>query len=102
MANLTADEVMRIGEIMKREFATTPGPWKVRTHPELKSFVEAKPKENMEKYGYGIGILQEDDNEDVYPRREADVEFVANAKQDIPFLLELIARAIITPGNDVD
>ena len=52
---------------------TTPTPWRIRSHPDLGSFIEAdRPGE-----AYGREVLGDDDGD--YPEREDDIKLVVEA-----------------------
>jgi hypothetical protein len=85
MTEALKTQAKRLEEIKQRCEKSTPEPWNVRTHPELPSFVEWRPAGRS----HGIEILQQDDTN--YQTRDEDVEFVAHARQDIPWLLEQVA-----------
>ena len=72
-----------MAKILDRFNKSTPGEWKVRDIENLGSFIEAPRLES--DHPYDIEILGEDDT--LYPTREADIEFVANAHKDVPWLV---------------
>ena len=52
---------------------TTPTPWRIRSHPDLGSFIEAdRPGE-----AYGREVLMDDDGD--YPEREDDIKLIVEA-----------------------
>lgn len=71
----------RIGEIVARAKAATPGPWRVETHaPTLCRLVVSEDSTLSIDFGY------------VGNRTEAEAEFVAHAREDIDTLLDEIER----------
>lgn len=74
--------LQRINEIKDRLSKARKGPWK--------SYVEGRDHQSGSSFiMVGEGDLRGDD---IYltDATEADQDFIANARQDIPFLLELI------------
>lgn len=68
---------------------TTDGPWRKRggDGSSFQAFVEADEPEDRH-FGYGIEIMGEDDNG--YPTREGDVDFIARSRTLVPELIAAI------------
>lgn len=80
----------RIDEIKTRLDKSSKGPWIIRRLPGASledGFIQA-PRESK-AHAYDIEILGEDTA--LYSTREQDLDFISNAKQDIPFLLDKVS-----------
>ncbi len=71
---------------------TTKGPWHLRTFPDGKDFFIEAPEPEERGFGYDIEIMGEDDNG--YPTRKADAEFIIACHEVLPELLKKIAERI--------
>lgn len=85
---MTTERDKRIAEIRERHEKSTKGEWIKREHPDLGCFVQA-PRANPDD-PYDIEVLGEDVT--LYPTRTEDVEFVACAHQDIPWLIDQLNK----------
>ncbi len=72
---------MSIASIKARLEAATPGPWQVVEMEWAGGRVE-----------YGVGPVDAEGIPTCTPLTEADAEFIAHARDDIPELLEMVAR----------
>lgn len=66
---------------------TTPGHWKIRHFPDGKDLFIEVPEPKERGFGYDIEIFGEDDNG--YPTRENDFEFVEACHDLLPKFFEL-------------
>lgn len=90
----------RLQEIMRRESAATPGPWAMdyEVYEGLTTAMvkaEAIVQDYLTEKGYAEEIVRQPrDPKDPLSRRQVyqDGRFIAHARMDIPFLLELVSE----------
>ena len=81
-----------LADIRERLEKATPGPWE-HTHKDCKHFMSS---DFVDRKGddIGVGLVTSDinqDNADLYAT-DADMEFIAHARQDVPILLAEVER----------
>lgn len=90
------DLVGRLDAIEARAAAATPGPWD--------SFVEGRNHESGDDFIRRAGL--DDDAPDMYvtleshPAGQGDLDFIAHARQDLPYLVAVVGRLLRAPGLD--
>jgi hypothetical protein len=89
MANKTAD---RIAEIRARADAATPGHWGVHYDGNGTYTIEAQPRllPGVGNVREGVVATLHGEHDDAQPYRDSG--FMARAREDVPFLLERVAK----------
>lgn len=83
-----------IAEITAREKAATPGPWRIDSKPDPPmSYVDIR----REGVGWPIAHMAGRLRIDI-PEVTADAEFIAHAREDVPWLLKRIAQLELESG----
>ena len=83
----TLEELDKLEKLYKE---ATQGVWFVRSHPRLKSFIQA-PRVNPDD-PYDIELLGEDDT--LYPTRDQDMAFIVAMHEQFPALIAAARRAL--------
>ena len=80
----------RLDEIAAREAAATPGPWVFATDKGAPEYVQLySASEEVEEYS--ADVMSGEGGADVLIGSN-DAEFIAGAREDIPYLLALVAK----------
>lgn len=72
---------------------TTPRPWRIRSHPDLGSFIEV----NRPGEAYGREVLGDDDGD--YPEREGDIKLVVEAVNLYDKFVDVLERIAKHDGD---
>lgn len=93
---MTDDVTKRIAEIDQRANAATPGPWKV--DPRLADARHVRADGPRDLAGVLVKVLVADVvfDEQGDPEGEADAEFIAACREDVPWLIERLREARAT------
>lgn len=89
-------EVVRAAELMairKREGKATPAPWFASTQTSDGQNFVTSGKDGREGPAINVEVVSHDGEWKVdLARQQADAEFIANARADVPMLLDAIAE----------
>lgn len=83
----------RLQEITAREAVAQPGPWSAEDPADFACGAMCSPDGCQENHPVGAAVVLEGPEPDQYELRfhhEEDAVFVAEAREDIPFLLKLV------------